>query len=365
MALTRSAVITKITGFTTLKVEGRAKSVLMDTVKQSRTYDNMTRSEVVQRIAEANGYSSATMRIQATDARFAHITQPKISDAQMLRKLARQQGFEFFVDQTGLHWHERDLLQKTARTFVYYTDRGRGDVLNIAVESDVTRRPAAVAKVAHDPATGITTTAIASDGKDTSRAGLAEVVLIKSDDLLNGRTTFSGPQSVGAAYAPTSEGQATKPEAAATEAKAAFRRAQRGSVKLTLEAVGDPTMLAKTVCHLSGVGAALTGRYYVKEVTHNVAAGNYRIQCKMVSDGIGPRSKQSRTVNEEGLPETTPVSSKAKKPPADAPTQDTRGPSNDPNNPSGLSPKPIYGADGVTQIGIGWEESSVTLDSLR
>ncbi len=355
MSLARELVITKVTGFTELKIEARAKSVLMDTTRSSKTFENMTRSEVATRIAETNGYTPATMSIGNTERRYAFITQPKVSDAQMLRKLAHQQGFEFYVDHEGLHWHERRLTQRPLRTFTWYTDRGRGDVTNIAVESDVTRVPGAVKKVAHDPATGVTTTATASDSKDPNREGMAQVLLTKSDDLLTG-TTAGSTENLNAGKnssvdASVWEGAATKPEAAAEEAKAAFRKAQRSAVKMTLEAVGDPTMLAKTICTVAGVGQRLTGNYYAKEVVHKIAAGNYKMTCKLVSDGTGPTAKTSRTVNEEGLPEVSKNSSKAKKGPGPD-TQDGKTASKDPNNPGALEHEVILDRNG-TPIGYG------------
>lgn len=334
MSLARDLVITKVVGFTELKIEARARSVLMDTVRKSKTFENMTRGEVAKAIAEANGYTASNYLVSETEQRFAFITQPKISDAQMLRKLAHQQGFEFYVDHSGLHWHERKLIQRAARTFIWYTDQGRGDVLNIAVESDVTKVPRAVKKVAHDPATGVTTTAEASDSTDKEREGTATVTLTKSDDLLHGSTEYavSAGMSVGESVW---ESAASKPEAAAAEAKAAFRRAQRGAVKMKLEAVGDPSMLAKTICNVSGVGQRLTGNYYVKEVVHNVAAGNYKMQCNLISDGTGPTSKTKRLVNEEGLPEVSRQATKAKLGPG-AGEQAGKPPANDSNNPGEL-----------------------------
>lgn len=358
MSLARELVIVKVTGFTELKIEARAKSVLMDSAKRSKTFENMTRSEVVRRIAEANGYSLANYSISPTEQRFQFITQARVSDAEMLRKLARQQGFEFYVDQAGLHWHERKLIQRAHRKFTWYTDQGRGDVLNIAVESDVTRRPAAVTKVAHDPTTGVTTSSTASNETDTAREGTATVTLTTSPDLQSGSTSAMGPRSLwdGTTVDVTeavSVSPATKPEAASAEAKSEFRRAQRGAVKLTLEAVGDPSMLAKTICVLAGVGQRLSGNYYVKEVLHNVAAGNYKMQCKMVSDGTGPTTKTSRTVNEEGLPGSSGSASKAKKGAVEASKPEV----DDPNNPGPLEPEVILDKDGNV-IATGWRSGA-------
>ena len=147
----RQMVIKSVKGFQVLTVVAHAKSVLMDRQVRSRVFDNVTRAQVVRRVAGEHGYSGADLDVEDTNTVHAHISQARMTDAQFLRKLALRQGFEFYVDATGLHWHARRLGQKPKRTLIWYTDPGQGDVLSIDVENDVTAKPGEVVVKGRDP----------------------------------------------------------------------------------------------------------------------------------------------------------------------------------------------------------------------
>ena len=52
MAVPRRVVVKKLKGFATLTVEGQATSVLMNREAKTRSWENVTRSEVARQIAE-------------------------------------------------------------------------------------------------------------------------------------------------------------------------------------------------------------------------------------------------------------------------------------------------------------------------
>jgi phage protein D len=186
LAVARELIITKVTGFTELKVTAKARSVLLDAVKKSRTFRNMTRAEVVRQIATEYGYEGEALVIDDSGAKFPHITQAGISDAQLIRKLAHQQGWEFYVDPAGFHFHEARVGQEPVRTFEWFTDPGRGDLLKVSVETDITRKPTAVKVKARDPIEKKTEEAKASNSTDTNREGLARIQLVPEADLSDG-----------------------------------------------------------------------------------------------------------------------------------------------------------------------------------
>jgi phage protein D len=345
MSLVREMVITKVTGFTELKVEARAKSIILDAVKRSRTFQNKSRGDVVRIIAKEYGYTEDQLFIDDTGVKLPFITQARLSDAQLIRRLAHQQGFDFYVDQDGFHWKERKLVQSPLRAFVWFTDQGRGDVLSIDIEKDVTKRPAKVSVVSRDPLDKKTTTSTATDTSDKEREGTASILLIKEADLRQGTLVYV-PETAG----PSTTG----PGNSEREAKAKYRAGQRGAVKMNLTAVGDPTMLAKSLVSVSGVGQRLTGNYHVNEVVHDVGPGKYTIKCKLASDGGGPTSKRTQSRLENGLPDVTPTASHAKKTAEQAQTQASgKNPANS-RDPDALIPVPILDAKGNT-IGTGWK----------
>jgi hypothetical protein len=81
------------------------------------------------------------------------MTQARMTDAQFLRQLATREGFEFYVDFDGLHFHQRRLGQRPVRVFRWYTAPEVGEVLAINIENDVTAKPGAVRVRGRDPVT--------------------------------------------------------------------------------------------------------------------------------------------------------------------------------------------------------------------
>lgn len=334
MSLQRELIITKVTGFRVLNIEARALSVVMDAKKKSRTFTAMTRSEVVERIAAEYGYTGERAFIQKTGTRYEHITQPHMSDAMMLRKLAKQQGYEFWVDGTGLHWHERQMAQPPVRKFTWFTDAARSEVLDIFIEKDITRRPVEVKVVARDPDTRTTTDATASDEADPDRQGTGAILLVAAPDLKTGALQYEYiPDDVG--------GMCVDNSPPSVVAKRKFRQSQRGAVKIRLDVRGDPSLLAKTVFTLGGVGQHLNGNYYAKEITHKVSSGSYTMNIEAVSDGGGPLTAKRALPGENGLPEVTPQASKAKRTNAQAPDQKIGG-----HDPGELEAVPLLDESG-------------------
>ncbi len=153
MAPARECVIQKVTGFQQLSVEAHAKSVLMNKLARCRTFENKKRSDVAREVAEENGYGGQLQDIEDSGEVLPLITQARMTDAQFLRQLATREGFEFYVDFDGLHFHQRRLGQRPVRVFRWYTAPEVGEVIAINIENDVTAKPGAVRVRGRDPLT--------------------------------------------------------------------------------------------------------------------------------------------------------------------------------------------------------------------
>lgn len=275
MCPTRTCVIQKVTGFQTLTVEALAKSIEMHKVTQNRIFTNVTRAQAVAQIAMANGYGSSVQHIDDTSVVYETITQNRETDASFLMRLAKREGFEFFVDFDGLHWHRRRTAQKPLREFVYYIDQ-RGDVLDIQVTNDVTAKPAQVTLKGRDPITK-KDIEVSADNSNTQRDGLApglEVV-----DPQTGLTSLQ--QNTGQQI----EAHTSEPNAAGAQrvANGAYINSVMTTVELTLKAVGDPLQLAKTIVKISNI-RSLSGNYYVSKVKHTIG-DRYEMELKCKRDG--------------------------------------------------------------------------------
>lgn len=330
-APTRRCVITKVTGGRTLSVEALGEEILMTTIRKTRTFERMTRSEVVSQIARENGFFQ--LHIQPTDVRYDSIIQSRRTDAEMLRRLANREGYQWYVDWDGFHWHERQVGQRPVRVFWWEGSRGSsiGDVLDFNIENDITARPGRVRLRGRNPETGETFEAEASNSTDTGRDHLAPILEVVDRESGSGeiQSLSSAPDvpvdaldtQVASIEGLTPELKAditalirdgstspeerlsqdeTKPtsapniEAARREARARFRNTQQAAVKMNLDLIGSPRLLAKVVVECRGFGRRLSVRYYVKEVTHTLdVSSGYVSKAKLISDGHGGHSTET------------------------------------------------------------------------
>jgi len=283
MAPPRRVVVKKLKGFQTLTVEGQATSVLMNREAKTRAWTNKSRSEVVKEIAAEHGYEGDFVDVEDTAEVLDCVNQSAETDARFLRRLAAREEFEFFVDDGGLHWRSRDQSRPPSHVLTWYSDPGRGDVLSVSVESDLARRVGRVEVRGRDPLAKATIEAPASSGT-VERATLGETV-----EVVDPQTGSSSLQqrNATASVHPTS---ASTPAAAQRESAARFRRAERETVKLTLQVMGDPTLRAKEVVEVRGISTLLSGKYYVTSAKHSLSSSGYTVELKLTRDGGGRRS---------------------------------------------------------------------------
>ena len=285
MAVPRRVVVKKLKGFTTLEVEGQALSTLMNREAKTRSWENVTRSSVVRQIAEEHGYEGQFIDVEDTGEVLDVVNQTAETDARFLRRLASREEFEFYVDDGGFHFHERRQEAAPTHVFIWYSDPGRGDILSINVESDLIKRAGSVTVRGRDPMSRSTIES-SSSNDSTSRATLAEVVEVVDPE--SGSTSLETRNATASVH-PTSAPTAGR---AARESAARFRRAERSTVKLSMQVVGDPTLHAKSIVEVRGVSGLLSGKYYVTEVKHVVSSSGYTCELKLTRDGQGRRARQ-------------------------------------------------------------------------
>lgn len=295
----RSVVITGSKGGRVLTVEAKAKSVLMHRETICECYENVLPHEVVEIIAERNGFGSQARVIEEiTEAEIERsiINQPNITDARMLKRLAHKHGFEFYVDFDGLHWHRRDFAQAPQREFRWYNGEIENSqaIIDYSVENDLTAKPGKTRHKGINPKTKKPFCAVGSDG-ETKRKVLQEVVEVYdrgSGKFVKQSRTASDEDK------PSAEDSEKK---AKRRADGRFRKIQQRAVKMTIAVLGDPLILAKTVVFITGISKRLTGRYYVTDVTTSVASG-YQQTLKLITDGS--RGHTGISVNDAIFPPT-------------------------------------------------------------
>lgn len=290
MAPARQCVIQKVTGFQTLTVEALSKAILMHKVAKCRVFENKKRSDVATQLAQENGYSGAAVDIEDSGETLTAITQARQTDAQFMKRLAEKEGFEFYIDFDGFHFHQRRLGQRPVRELHWYTAPEVGEVISINIENDVTAKAGAVTLRGRDPLTRKDINAKGSNS-ETQRESLASTIEVVDPET---GTTHLEKRNASEDVRPVAHASG---QGAKREADSRFRRAQHTTVELSATVLGDPSLLAKTVVQISGIGQRLSGKYYVKEARHKIDGSGYTVELKAISDGhsqsTGPASKGS------------------------------------------------------------------------
>ncbi|WP_373564283.1 phage late control D family protein [Myxococcus sp. CA039A] len=294
MAPVRRVVVTKLKGFQLLTVEGQALSTLMHREAKTRTWAGKTRGQVVREVAAEYGYEGDSVRVEDTGESFDTIHQAGETDARFLRRLAAREEFEFHVDDRGLSFASRNQASAPTHVLWWYSDAGRGDILSVNVESELGRRVGQAQVRGRDAKSKTNIEAQASSGT-VPRTTLADFL-----DVVEKQTGTTSLQLRNATTSvqPTS---ASTPAQAQREAEARFRRAEAGTVKLSLQVVGNPSLRAKSVVEVRGISSFLSGKYYVTEAKHVLSFSGYTTDLKLSRDGTGQR--QQASAEKQGQPQ--------------------------------------------------------------
>jgi phage protein D len=331
----REIVIKKVRGFQRLQVEGFSRGVLLDRVEQTRAWADVKRSDVVREIAEANGFAEGQRFIQDTEIVYDTINQAAETDARLLRRLAQAEDFEFFVGPDGLHWHDPGYGEPIRHRWEYYA--GRGTLQSISVESDLTKRIGrSRTRGVGEAGTGDTEQGQDATTSTTSRDTLAPAtqttgpetelvpIVIDKPDPETGQFREviefrERPVKKSDANPQVDEGVAERNQTATVDpippsekreakrrADTRFKRAERDSIKLSARVIGDPTIEAGHVVEIRGIGAWLSGKYYLREVKHTISARGYFTECRLSADGVNKAGKTANPKGEEAAQKDEP-----------------------------------------------------------
>jgi hypothetical protein len=282
MAVPRRVVVVKVKGGNPLEVTAHDTSTLLDKEKKSRDWENATASEVVREIAGEYGYHGQFLHVEETTDR-TDICQDYRTDARFLARLARDYGFEFYIDQSGLHWHKRKLEADPVRTFIYRTDPDRGDIIDEPrFDVNLSKGVSKIKVVARDPRTkelwevygGPDDTEVVSLGLEDEAGDPDQSVA--EQGLRASRVARLDVRNVGVM---------TKEQAQAN-ADARYREVVKGKYKMSLNVIGDARVGAKALIDVYGIAESWDGLHYVKECISRVEGGKFTQSLKCEKDQL-------------------------------------------------------------------------------
>jgi phage protein D len=273
-------VIQSIKGFQVLTVEALSKSILMNKLQRADVYENKTHAQIAAEVAQRNGFSLNDLDIEDDGVVQAHVSQAKMTDAQFLKHLANRVGYQFFIDWQGFHFGPRKLGKAPVREFVFFTDPGRGDILAINVENDVTATPGVVTAKGRDP---LKKADINEKAKDGSTAKIASGIEVFEQVDAPTSTVHATTRPTKPAGGATILGAKSATDGAA-QAKGKLAAATLAAVQITMTIVGDPRIEAKQIIRITGISKRLSGNYYTRSVKHSFGNG-YTTEIKCATDG--------------------------------------------------------------------------------
>lgn len=285
-----------------LKAHGAG--LLMNKIPRDRSWERVTRSNVAGQIADEHGYGIDRQDIQDTKVVLDHITQASTTDANLLLDMARREGFEWYVDASGFHFHKRRVDSKPLRKLVYYTDPTEPEMWDLTLEIGAAAgRPGAIATAGIDPDTKAPIVTRADNSNASSEDGLASVL-----EAISGRDGTSTEQVRGADVGsevslPTTE---TSQAAAEREAKGVYSQVQMGAVKIGFSMVGDPSIIPTAIVEIGGM-KSFSGNYFISHTKHSIGKG-YTIAAQGRRDGrsqaVGAGVASKKATNDQKAPET-------------------------------------------------------------
>lgn len=306
MGTPRDVVVQKCSGSLKLTIEAEDKGCLLHKKSKVRTFENQKRSDVARTIAKEFGYTDPTkVIIDDTEIVYETIIQAAQTDAQFLKKLADLEGFEFYIDFDGFHWHRRRMEQRPTRKLTYFLPPNVGDITSFDIKNDPTQKPSSVTVAGRDGVTGknIKETADANTVARNTVATNAEmpppapaVQPIQKIDPRTGETSTvypappANPPPGGDATTQTKPTTAKSSAEAKREAAALFTRTQQTGIEVTFNIIGDPSFVGKAVVEVDGIGTRLSGRYFVTEVTHKLVPSGYTISFVGKSEGTNNKT---------------------------------------------------------------------------
>jgi len=281
-------------------VEALDKSLLMMVQPHEDVYLGKTYSEIAREVAKRGGFGASAQDIDDSRVVIEAVAQHNANDWQFIVGLAREVGWQCWVDGAGFHFKERRLRGQPIKVLTYRLNSAGQPIGELLAFPTFEAMPAAQPGSVQLKGTAPVTKKpidVTANNASTKRDGLADVLeVIDKTTAQTSLKTRVAPDVV----APTS---ATTPAEAKQRAEGVYKRVQATPKKCSAPVRGDANFTAKSLVELRGIGSRLSGNYYASDVTHSVVPGEYKMTVKLRRDGTSmsggatPAAKSDAAVN--------------------------------------------------------------------
>lgn len=261
-----------------ITVEALDAGVDMRRGSSNKVWEGLTGSQIAEKIAEQNGLGK---NIEPTTHVHGSMPQAGRSDFDMCRHLAGLEGngeYIFYIKDGVLCFHDRDLGQESAKTYVYGT--ANANVISFSckiAENSKNKAGAGVSATGVDAMSGEvgSATATAANAEDNTLLG-GNISDMVNFDQFGTEQPSPTPPSVAAALAVNAmksgeqEYCGPDPQRARKKANAKHKQGAMEGFKADLTIEGDPFIRAGQVITMQGVAKKHMGNWYVRTVKHKL-----------------------------------------------------------------------------------------------
>ena len=261
---------------------------LLANTERRVVYQNIRDSEIAERIAARY---SLDADVQVTSPLYEHISQVGISDYSFLQDRARLYGYEFYVEEGVLHFHEPRFVDSGLKLF--YADPSRAELGTVEMTVDPWIFGAQWRKSGVDRISGQVWEFTSDDSLDP----VASQIVKKAPLGFKRASTLASLNNERPRRFIIGDGHLDSPDEGLQQVRG-YTRSTEWIVHGSAVSYGIETLKARQVVELVGLGH-LSGHYYVKAVRHFISRG-YEMKFEITRPGIGDifKSRDNRLLNE-------------------------------------------------------------------
>jgi phage protein D len=261
----------------TLTVTGHSRLHWLNGNTKTATFLEMTDSDIASKIANDAGLQPDVDR---TDTKFPWMGQTAQTDLDFLRMRARLIGYEVAAEGKSLLFHKRPDGEAKSFTLVWGDEQrafADSQALPLLRFTPTLNAKSPVTKVTvrgQHPTTREAITGTATSGDETDKSGTPGADVTKK--------AFGKPQELEVTDVPV----ASQEEADAL-AKALFNERAQGLVTGSGSTVGTPSIRARSVVDLEGIGPQFSGPYTITQSTHKLDSSGYSTSFNARRGSVG------------------------------------------------------------------------------
>jgi phage protein D len=248
-----------------------------------KIWKNKTYSQIAREIA-----SKYKLKAVVDETKTLVVSEPQgnKSDFAFLRCLAERIGYRFYIQGNELHFHKRSLDKKPLLTLTYLGRDGLLLSFRPKVKAQVSKAEGTQTKaVGFDPMSKKAVVHEAYDGN------VNQTVLGKKTLLVDGATgeeKYEAQETgkvIPTPYQITQENQEL--------AEGIKQEAQLDQLEAEAVVIGMPTIAAKEIIEITGVGNKFSGNYYIKQVRHDIGGSGYLMTLDLKRNALGKAAEKA------------------------------------------------------------------------